>query len=69
MAADLHPSAIAPKGAREDRQRRRLTRAVWPEETDDLAALHGERNRLERTACAVALLETIDDDGLGHGGV
>jgi hypothetical protein len=31
--------------------------------------VNGERDRLERSAPAVVLLEAVDHDGLGHGGV
>jgi uncharacterized protein (DUF2141 family) len=62
--ADLAGGARAE--ALEDLDRRRLARAVRPEEGEDLAALHLEVDPGDRVQVAVALLQPANGDDRLH---
>ncbi len=66
VSGNRDPSFVGVEQRREDRERRRLARAVRSEQADDLAAGDVEVYVRERRASAVSLAETFDDDRRLH---
>ena len=70
VAGDERAAGIRLRQRRQDPHRRRLPRAVRPEQAEDLACAHREGDAGERPDGSVALLEPFCDDRVrgGHGG-
>ena len=63
---EAEDSGISPTGMEKVEQRadrRRLARAVWPEEAEDLALLDGHRHVLDAAMAAVELAQPIGLNG------
>jgi hypothetical protein len=52
--------------ALEDLDRRRLSRTVWSEQSDDLALADGKADASDRSSWPVGLLEALDDNCVAH---
>src|SRR5262249_53077183 len=66
VTEDAHGATVGAREAGENRDQRRLARAVGAEKPEELALLDGEAHPIERLHTAEAACDVDDFDGDGH---